>query len=273
MARSNLEFFEVYLPEFSAQHMYIPPAFVGLLNGTISADATLGDPTGKNRTVRLEEDEKGLFIKKGWQEFVNDHSLRFGDFLIFNFDGKRQFDVKIFGTNGCLKKDVLLDDLRKTRLQKEAGTIPDLTTTSNRKRKNFKNGSKTTGSSGVNWNRSYTTVDSLRQSSPSKYGLVVVPEGPHFVATVTSANYTVYIPKLLLQEYCIALNKIVEIHDENGRMWPVHIYLRKDGRGVLGAVWDDFRKYHEVVSEDKLIIELIVDGIKKCNQIRVQVLG
>ncbi|XP_038689668.1 putative B3 domain-containing protein Os04g0346900 isoform X2 [Tripterygium wilfordii] len=193
MAQSDLEFFKVYLPEFSAQHMCIPPDFVGLLKGTITADATLRDFAGKNWKVRLEEDEKGLFIKKGWQEFASDHSLKFGDFLIFNFDGKRQFDVKIFGTNGCLKKDVLCDALPKTHLQKEAGKIPE--PTSNWKRKNFENGSKTSeksgGLSGVKCKR-YTTVESLQRSDVCKYASLVVPENPHFVSTLAKVFSTLF---------------------------------------------------------------------------------
>ncbi|XP_038689669.1 uncharacterized protein LOC119988632 isoform X3 [Tripterygium wilfordii] len=206
MAQSDLEFFKVYLPEFSAQHMCIPPDFVGLLKGTITADATLRDFAGKN-----------------WK--------------------------------------------------KEAGKIPE--PTSNWKRKNFENGSKTSeksgGLSGVKCKR-YTTVESLQRSDVCKYASLVVPENPHFVSTLAKVFSTLYIPRLMLQEYRITLNKIVEIRDENGRIWPVRINHRKDGRVLLAAGWGNFRKFHKLVLKDKLIIELIVDGTRKCHQMRVQVL-
>ena len=44
-----------------------------------------------------------MYFKNGWQAFVDYHCLKYGDFLVFRYDGGFTFDVKIFGKNGCKK--------------------------------------------------------------------------------------------------------------------------------------------------------------------------
>lgn len=74
---------------------------------TIPKKAILKDRNGQEWNVHLMEEADRLFIKTGWQDFVNSCSLEFGDFLIFRYFRKKLiFTVKVFSRNGCLKEDV-----------------------------------------------------------------------------------------------------------------------------------------------------------------------
>jgi len=44
-----------------------------------------------------------LVFKNGWQQFVKEKNLEEGDFLVFQYDGKSTFKVKIFSKTGCRK--------------------------------------------------------------------------------------------------------------------------------------------------------------------------
>ncbi|PKH57129.1 hypothetical protein CRG98_050300, partial [Punica granatum] len=83
----------------------IPSDFLKQFKGKIPNQATLKDHAGRSWSVQLKEVGSKLFIKNGWEEFVTDHSLGFGDFLIFSYyHSTSVFHVKIFGKNGCRKK-------------------------------------------------------------------------------------------------------------------------------------------------------------------------
>ncbi|CAL5369572.1 unnamed protein product [Camellia sinensis] len=99
------EFFKVYLPDQNSQRLRVPPDFVKHFNGTIPNNAILKDLGGKIWHVEMEEAENGIYFKNGWQRFANDHSLVFGDFVLFTYKGNSLFDAKVFGKNGCLKEE------------------------------------------------------------------------------------------------------------------------------------------------------------------------
>lgn len=73
-------------------------------NGSIPSEAILKDRSGKAWHVTLEKLNDHVFFKNGWQEFVDSHCLKHGDFLVFQYDGSHMFDVKIFSKNGCKKE-------------------------------------------------------------------------------------------------------------------------------------------------------------------------
>lgn len=84
---------------------HIPQGFVKQIKGKLPNKATLADYTGRSWSVQLLEVGSRLFIKNGWEEFAADHSLAFGDFLVFCYHHSSSvFHVKIFGKNGCKKE-------------------------------------------------------------------------------------------------------------------------------------------------------------------------
>lgn len=62
-------------------------------------------PIGKFCMVHVEVRGNGMFFRNGWPDFVKDNYLEIGDFLVFEYDGKSTFNVKIYGRNAC-EKDI-----------------------------------------------------------------------------------------------------------------------------------------------------------------------
>lgn len=50
-----------------------------------------------------------MIFKKGWQKFVQDYCLEFGDFLIFRYDGTSEIYVKVYSNNGCEKEESMTE--------------------------------------------------------------------------------------------------------------------------------------------------------------------
>ncbi|KAF8377481.1 hypothetical protein HHK36_030861 [Tetracentron sinense] len=109
MISSSPEFFKVYIPELSSQKLRIPPAFVKNVDVVVPNKTILKDPSGEFWHVELKEDENDLFFQNGWQDFVKNHFLEHGDFLIFRYNGNLVFDVRIFGKTGCKKEEALVN--------------------------------------------------------------------------------------------------------------------------------------------------------------------
>lgn len=105
----------------------LPPAFVTKLKGSIPSNATLKDHKEKLWHVKMEKGDQGLTITNGWQHFADEHSLEFGDFLVFIYDGSSHFDVKIFGKNGCKKESHFASQVKEEE-DKETEQIPIRTT-------------------------------------------------------------------------------------------------------------------------------------------------
>ncbi|XP_022857241.1 B3 domain-containing transcription factor VRN1-like [Olea europaea var. sylvestris] len=59
----------------------------------------LTDSIGALWCVRLEKVEESLWFNDGWEKFVDDHSVRYGYFLLFKYfllSGNSNFNVNVF---------------------------------------------------------------------------------------------------------------------------------------------------------------------------------
>ena len=74
------------------------------LEGRISGSVLLKGPSGYSWFVELVQKNDDLFFDEGWADFVRDHSLEWGDFLVFRYDGDLVFDVKVFDQSTCEKE-------------------------------------------------------------------------------------------------------------------------------------------------------------------------
>ncbi|KAH7852507.1 hypothetical protein Vadar_025700 [Vaccinium darrowii] len=82
----------------------IPPDFVKYITGALPYKSTITSQEKRSWLVELKKVDGHLYLQEGWQQFVHDNSLEFGDFLLFYYGGNAQFYVKIYGKNNCLKK-------------------------------------------------------------------------------------------------------------------------------------------------------------------------
>ena len=82
----------------------IPKAFTKFFNGIIPSKATLVDHDGNSWDIELEKMKDFLILKNGWGKFAWDKCLEEADFLVFEYNGKSTFYVKIFSKSGCRKE-------------------------------------------------------------------------------------------------------------------------------------------------------------------------
>ena len=74
------------------------------LEGRISGSVLLKGPSEYSWVVELVQKNDDLFFDEGWADFVRDHSLECGEFLVFRYDGDLVFDVKVFDQSTCEKE-------------------------------------------------------------------------------------------------------------------------------------------------------------------------
>ncbi|KAK1276528.1 B3 domain-containing protein REM10 [Acorus gramineus] len=99
-------FFKVLVHGFHKK-LSIPPTFVrkhlAHLNSSKSR-GTVKSPLGRSWIVCVNVNDKGCFLEDGWRLFVRDHDLRVSDFLVFQYEGRLNFSVKLFNGSGCEKE-------------------------------------------------------------------------------------------------------------------------------------------------------------------------
>lgn len=60
-----------------------------------------------------------LFFQKGWKKFVQDHNLKLGEFLVFEYARNSKFYVEIYGKSTCNKE--ITKAFRKSNTPPEDG--------------------------------------------------------------------------------------------------------------------------------------------------------
>ncbi|MCD7469810.1 hypothetical protein HAX54_009060 [Datura stramonium] len=82
-----------------------PQKFAKNLRAKLKDYVSLKGPSGATWSVGLTGNENSLFLKHGWKEFVDAHSLVEGDLLIFKYNGNSQFDVLVFDRQNSCEKE------------------------------------------------------------------------------------------------------------------------------------------------------------------------
>ncbi|KAF3792734.1 B3 domain-containing protein [Nymphaea thermarum] len=108
--RRNLEFIRSFEfncllgSDFNVTLQFIPTRFCHQIGNVLGEDAHLEDSGRRLWKVKISRTSAGLAFQQGWREFVNDHSLSFGDLLLFEYVNISHFEVQIFGRNCCEKE-------------------------------------------------------------------------------------------------------------------------------------------------------------------------
>jgi hypothetical protein len=74
----------------------IPEKFVREFGNELSAVATLTVPNGRFWQVGLEKANAKIWFHDGWQNFMEYHSIHYGHFLVFRYEGNSKFHVLVF---------------------------------------------------------------------------------------------------------------------------------------------------------------------------------
>ncbi|KAI0500288.1 hypothetical protein KFK09_018500 [Dendrobium nobile] len=99
---TNHRFMKVMLKDFS-QGMAIPKHFVENFKGELSETINLEVSTGKLWQFNLQKTSGSFVIVDGWKEFVDDHGIKEGEYLVFTCSGNSRFQVQIFDNGACLR--------------------------------------------------------------------------------------------------------------------------------------------------------------------------
>nr|XP_010930015.1 B3 domain-containing protein Os02g0598200 isoform X2 [Elaeis guineensis] len=117
-----LSFFKIMVGDFR-EVLFIPPTF-DLLDELINHNIYLEDSDGNSSRVKLSVKDGSLVFQEGWREFVLDHSIEVGEFVVFKHVGELSFSVQIFGVSACER--VCFHDKNKTSLRKKNRNKTDL---------------------------------------------------------------------------------------------------------------------------------------------------
>ncbi|KAG2316957.1 hypothetical protein Bca4012_067846 [Brassica carinata] len=280
-SHKDLDFFKVYLPEFSSRELVIPPAFINILEKPLPNQVVLADEIGRLWNVETKtedtEDRVGVVVfKKGWEKFANDHSLEFGDFLVFSYDGVSRFSVTIFDNNGC-KKDlvaVTTADRSRVAVEKEpvlVKPVDDISTKHcgmSRKRVSVKeepSGNRVRDPCEMGWVPEKKKHKGFEEP-------VYKPKNPHFVRNITNGSRRqMDIPTTFLKSNGIEMEEDIELCDETGKKWPMKIVIHDRGQRFSPGLWLSFCQSNKLTTSNKCLFEFIVRSNGACNQVRVRI--
>ncbi|RLM69438.1 B3 domain-containing protein [Panicum miliaceum] len=102
------QFFKIFFPNQSGERLKIPASFHQHLQEQPTGLVSLKGPSGNTWEAVLTSDSKGLCFGQGWKEFVTDHSVKQGHFLVFTYDGLSRFSVTVFGSLGVVDPPALV---------------------------------------------------------------------------------------------------------------------------------------------------------------------
>ncbi|XP_038989696.1 B3 domain-containing protein Os02g0598200-like isoform X1 [Phoenix dactylifera] len=117
-----LSFFKIMVGDFR-EVLFIPPKF-DLLDESFNHNIYLEDSDGNSSRVKLSMKDGCLVFQDGWREFVLDHSIEVGEFVIFKYVGEFLFSVQIFGVSACER--VCFHDKNKSSSRKKNINKADL---------------------------------------------------------------------------------------------------------------------------------------------------
>ncbi|KAK6912449.1 B3 DNA binding domain [Dillenia turbinata] len=233
----------------------IPPLFLEYLNGQVSKEAVLRSYSKKVWRVKV----KDWCFEDGWTDFVKDHDLHVGDFLVFRYEGDMAFNVLVFDPSACEKKYTWSDHFKMASQTDEQNVT-----------KRAKSGSP--GREGEHNKHDHETDCPISApkatTSTAEHG-----QNPIFVTTLKpssiSMNYQ-YLPKNFAKSTRRESKMI--LRDENQGTWPMSLIRRPyDGRLYIQSGWKIFRKAKGLNVGDTMKFELIKKG--KNLVINFQVLG
>ncbi|KAI3907625.1 hypothetical protein MKW98_016269 [Papaver atlanticum] len=96
-------FFKIMLGDRFSTLLFIPPVYARSIATLDNQVIILEDAKGEQWKVKLAKVDGSLAISKGWNDFVIDHSIKLGDFLVFSYLADTFFQVQIFESTGCEK--------------------------------------------------------------------------------------------------------------------------------------------------------------------------
>ncbi|KAH0693841.1 hypothetical protein KY285_020938 [Solanum tuberosum] len=225
-------FFKVMVPGFHSK-LTIPPAFFPKLKGDKSEKGTI--IKGKDTwNVEINRSEKGVIsFDKGWEEFVQNHDLRVGDFAVFEHLGNMSFSVTLLDSTGCDKK-----------LLEKSEVVP-----SQEKKKKVKS-----GQSGIE----------KRKLEGDQPHYQCMKGSSEFTARIKEYNVRkrspyMHIPTEFCQSNALFQNTTMTLTGPSGKSCPVSLRICNGGKTLYACItrgWHDFFSSNKLKVGDVCIFQL-----------------
>ncbi|KAF9603199.1 hypothetical protein IFM89_034532 [Coptis chinensis] len=270
----GFEFYKIiHQPSNTPQQcLRLPPKFVQKFSKDLSDFALLSVPDGKRWQLKLWITGGEIFLRNGWQEFLEYYSISAGHFLLFRYSGKSNFRVIIFGMN-CSEMHYPpnIDDLEEANSceeSEEEGLIISDTDVHNSSKKQEKvlNIPFAKGPS-------FTRTSAAKRSSFKEHkdnGAIGLPGGlklkhPYFKVLMQPSYVTNYtpIPPSFVKRYLKDNSRNLTLEASNGRTWVVQFIVYNNHRAHLSKGWPKFAKQNKIKEGDVCVFEMIKDAFLK----------
>ncbi|XP_068657503.1 putative B3 domain-containing protein Os03g0621600 [Aristolochia californica] len=249
-------FFKVLIGEFRKK-LRIPTNFYKHFEGKVlPRKSILRCADGRSWHVRVKKVGDSWFFRKGWSDFVDMYGLQTSEFVVFRYDGISNFDIIMYGKNGCEKKNGVNGCKKECMKQKTSTILEEQEEGKGRRVARF-------------CPCCYKMRSHLRQimtenedkwvfDADSRCPLQL--RNPHF-ATRFRPSHTRQMPISLqfgiqtgLSGHKVSLQTV--LLDPSGKPWPVNTAKKGNGRVCFGFGWSNFVAGNEVVPGDICVFEL-----------------
>ncbi|CAN0899643.1 B3 domain-containing protein REM10 [Linum grandiflorum] len=255
---SKPHFFQPLLPGFH-DHFSIPVEFAKHLEGREVGyeDAVMRSPGGKLYRVKMN----GRNFEAGWKEFVGEHDLHVGDFLVFRLvDAGMVFDVLVFEPSACERQYPSSKVDVKAELNEELPSpCPDVADHETR------HDLSKLASHLLLWliQDSETPIKRMEIGKDGPSGSVY----PYFVVSVTPDKLErgrLNVPRNFAKMHGLEVKNCVGVvYNEEGRSWPVKInsYKYKNScHTYIERGWMDFQRENWLKLGHTFNLELVQGG-------------
>ncbi|CAN6449364.1 unnamed protein product [Victoria cruziana] len=290
----GMYFFKVLIGDFHTK-LYMPPAFARLIEDDGSGFAALNSSVGCYRGIEVLRDSYSLFFHIGWRAFVEHHSLQMGEFLVFRYGGRMQFDVKIFDRSGCEKvcfNPVQMKDSSPCNPKNTVSPLDvytcDAKVSSESEEKVAQNGYQSSREkykpskhfvieSEVSWSsqvlhlpdhpvykstyryastRREVTKEERLQALEAAHNLNLTR--PHFIAIMSETSVYRRFTLTIPSRFLLRfrLNREVILRSSNGISWQVRCCYDADGRAKFVRGWGPFSLANNLQEGDVCVFEL-----------------
>ncbi|CAN1184986.1 B3 domain-containing protein REM10 [Linum perenne] len=246
VASGNPHFFQPLLPGF--QHrLSIPVEFSKHLPTGVET-ALLRSQSGKLYSVNISGRK---FRDAGWKEFVADHGLHVGDFLLFRKDACKVFDVMVFDPSSC---EIEYPSSQSSLPSQDTLPVDEQTET------------------GLHCGTTETNNGEAQTSLEQRKADWSEPKNPSFVVTLGKDNLEkgrLYIPTEFARKndlQSMTPGRTATLLDGEGRSWTTNICSYKPSNNqanchvILGRGFAKFRKENKLKMGDKFSLELVEGG-------------
>ncbi|XP_059314109.1 B3 domain-containing protein REM9-like [Lycium ferocissimum] len=226
-------FYQIFRPTITSK-LRIPAWFRRHISEESPDKATLKCHSGGTWNVKLQCDEDGLLIHKGWKKLLKYNQLQDGEFLLFRYDGDLQFTVGIFSKNG------LEIEVKSTTMSKnKKATISD----GGKKRKKpgkYPYSSKFPKQTSANGENGMEHETPRRSAALEKVEDLLTPSIPQFVKCLKGYNVNkscfLYVPKSFYEQLSKSDDKTtVVLRILEGKEWKVNCVSQKGYRAFCGG--------------------------------------